>query len=174
MSSRAGTAPLASGASTFDIVDRGPGHVLAVYRNVFIAFWATQGTGELIERLERFSAPHIEAHPEGVSSIQLVAKGTPLATSEARERLVSLIRRHSNRLACIGTVLEGEGFWASATRSLILGMRLLVPRSFEMQTYESIEELARWLPAPHAKKTGVVLEEPELIGVLRALRAQLK
>jgi hypothetical protein len=157
-----------------EIVDRGPGYLFAVYRNVFIALWSTQGTGPLVERMENVSEPHIAKHPEGFSSIQLVAKGTPLATSEARERLVAVIRKHASQFACIGTVLEGEGFWASATRSLILGMRLLVPRSFEMQTYESIDELASWLPPHHLKKTGVALDPVELARVLRGLRADLR
>jgi hypothetical protein len=139
---------------------------------VLVAIWTAQGTAELVDALDRVSSPLAKQHPEGFSSVHLVARGTPLATSEARERLVALMKRHQAQLACIGSVLEGSGFWASATRSLILGMRLLAPQSFEMQTYASIAELANWLPGPHEKRTGVKLDPKELERLITDLRRE--
>ena len=161
-----------NGALALEIVGRGPGYLFARHHNVLIAIWTAQGTGPLVDALDRASAPLVRQHPEGFSSIHVVAKGTPLATGEARERLVALMKRYQGQIACIGTVLEGSGFWASATRSLILGMRLLAPQSFEMQTYASIPELAAWLPGPHGKRTGVALDPQELERVVTNLRRE--
>jgi hypothetical protein len=159
------------GIAGAQIIGRGNGYVFAVHQNVVIAIWAAQGTGPLVAELARAASSHARAHPEGFSSLHLVAKGTPLADSGARSALVALMHQYEQRLACIGTVLEGSGFWASATQSLILGMRLLAPRSFEMQTYASIPALATWLPAPHAKRTGVKLDPGQIERIMTELRA---
>lgn len=151
---------------------RGDGYLFAGYHNVLIAIWTAQGTGERIAALDRVTAPFARKHPEGFSSVQFIAKGLPLANSEARERLIALMRRHHDELGCIGTVLDGSGFLASATRSLILGMRLLAPQSFDMQTYASIPELSAWLPGPHAKRTGVTLDRAKLQDVLTELHGE--
>jgi hypothetical protein len=156
-----------------EVLDRGPGYLFGVYRNVFVAFWFRQATAALLDRMVAVQEPRLPQHPTGFSNVHVVAKGTPLAGSEARDRMANLLRKYSNEFAAVGAVLEGQGFWASATRSLILGVRLLAPRTFDLQIYESIEELANWLPAPREKKTGVALEVAELARALRELREQV-
>jgi hypothetical protein len=97
----------------------------------------------------------------------------PLPTSEARDELLSLMKKFSENVACIGTVLEGSGFWAGAVRSFIVGLRLVAPRTFEMQTYASIAELSEWIVGPHAIRTGVEIDRAQLERVLTALRLKL-
>ncbi|HEX7670175.1 MAG TPA: hypothetical protein VF395_11350 [Polyangiaceae bacterium] len=73
-------------------------------------------------------------HPEGGSFIQVIAKSPPLPTAAACEKLIHHMRRYSGQLACIGTVLEGTGFSASALRSFLVGLRIVVPRTFEIES----------------------------------------
>lgn len=135
---------------------------MAAYRNVLITSWTAQGTGELIAAMQRPLAEFIAQHPEGISNVHIIAAGLPLATSEARAALGVLMKKHDGDLACVGTVLEGTGFWASATRSMIMGLQLLASSSFPMRTFGSDAELTAWLPKPHAQRTGVALEATEL------------
>jgi hypothetical protein len=149
------------------------GCVFASWQNVLIAIWTTQGTGPLADKLGEVARPFSKSHPEGFSSVHVIGKSPPLPTSEARDKLIALMGDFSGNVACIGTVLEGSGFWASAVRSFIVGMRLLAPRTFEMQIYARLAELTTWMVGPHAARTGVELDPVQLERVLAKLRARL-
>jgi hypothetical protein len=156
-----------------ETVYQAEGCLFGTWKNVVIAAWTIQGTGPLADELERVTAPVSSAYPVGFSAIHLIAKRPPLPTSEAREKLIQATRTYSKNLACVGTVLEGSGFWASAIRSFIVGIRLVVPRSFEMQTYGSIAELAQWMAPLHTARTGVTVNAGELEKVLANFRRQV-
>lgn len=129
---------------------------------MLIASWTAQGTRPLIEALGRALATFVAQHPEGISNVHIIAAGLPLANAEAREALSGLMQKHDRHLACGGTVLDGTGFWASATRSVIMSLQLLTPSSIAMRTCASDAELAAWMLKPHAQRTGVALEQQAL------------
>ena len=141
------------------------------YRNVLIASWTAQGTGPLIAALGRALDAFAEQHPEGFSNLHIIAAGLPLADSEARAALGALMKTHDKALATVGTVLDGTGFWASATRSLIMSLQLLTPSTFAMRTCGSDPELAAWMLKPHAQRTGVTLDQPALEKAMASARA---
>ena len=149
------------------------GCVFGTWRNIFVVTWTTRGTGPLVDLLAAETDVFAKAHSEGFSVIHVIAKNPPLPTSEARDKLIAETQKFAPQLACVGTVLEGSGFWASAVRSFVVGIRLLVPRTFEMQTYASIAEIAAWLPPLHTARTGVAMTPTELEHVLVTLRRRL-
>jgi hypothetical protein len=159
---------------TPELLYQGDGYLFGAFRNVFIAIWTVQSTALTAEQLGARLGPFALAHPEGGSFIQIIAKSPPLPTPEAREKLIHHMRTYSGQLACIGTVLEGTGFWASALRSFLVGLRIVVPRTFEMQTYASIAPLAAWLPPLHLQRTGVSVTAAEIQTVLTGLRARVE
>jgi hypothetical protein len=153
------------------VLDRGPGYLFAAHRNVLIASWAAQGTGPLIHALGLTLSKFVAQHREGISSIHIIAADLPLANSEARDALSVLMKKHDADLACAGTVLDGTGFWASATRSVIMGLQLLTPSSFAMRTCGSDAELAAWMLKPHSQRTGVTLDQHALQRAMAKARA---
>lgn len=146
------------------------GLTLLGWRNVQIASWTTQGTVALIEQLAEQSARFHKKHPEGVSVVHVISKGPALPDTETRERLSTLLQAHSASLACVGVVLDGRGFWASAVRGFLVGLRLVAPRTFAMQVFSTPEQVAEWLPGPHFERTKVRLEPEELIKAIEAVR----
>jgi hypothetical protein len=155
-----------------EVLGRAPGYLLSAHRNVLIACWTAQGTQPMVEAFGHVLDSFVAQHVEGVSSIHLIRAGLPLATAGARDVLSGLIKKHGDVLACVGTVLEGTGFWASATRSLIVGLQLVAPNTVAIRTYASVSEVVAWLPKPHAQRTGTVLEPDELAQSITAARAQ--
>jgi hypothetical protein len=139
------------------VLGQGPGYVFTGHQNVLIASWTAQGTGPLIDALGRTLSAFIAQHPEGVSTVHLIAGGLPLADAAARAALGVLMKRHAGALACNGTVLGGTGFWASATRSMMVGFQLIAPSTYAMRTCATISEVVAWMPKPHVQRTGVVL-----------------
>jgi hypothetical protein len=139
-------------------VAQGEGYLFTAHHNVLIACWTAQGTGPLIETLGKALSAFIAVHPEGVSNVHVIAAGLPLATTEARDALGVLMKQHGSQLACVGTVLEGSGFWASATRGVIVGLQLMARNMFAMRTCATVSELVDWMPKPHTARTGIALE----------------
>jgi hypothetical protein len=145
--------------------------VFTAHQNVLIASWTAQGTGPLIAALGRALGGFAAEHPEGISCVNVIAAGLPLATTEAREALSALMKVHDGALACAGTVLDGTGFWASATRGVIMSLQRLAQSSCAVRTCASDGELAAWMPKPHAQATGVVLEPQTLERAIAEARA---
>jgi len=159
------------GEVSLPVLDRGAGYLFVAHKNVLISSWTAQGTGPLIDALGRALGAFIVQHPEGISNVHIIAAGLPLANSEARAALSALMKKHDADLACAGTVLDGTGFWASATRSVIMSLQLLTPSSFAMRTCGSDAELATWMLKPHAQRTGVALDQPSLERALGEARS---
>ncbi|HKU38358.1 MAG TPA: hypothetical protein VJR89_09430 [Polyangiales bacterium] len=153
------------------VVGRGAGYLFAAHRNVLIASWTAQGTAPLIEALAEALGTFAAQHSEGISNVHIIAAGLPLANSEARTALSALMKKHDAALACVGTVLDGSGFWASATRSLIVSLQMLTPSTFAIRTCAADAELTAWLQKPHAQRTGVELDAPALERAMAEARA---
>jgi hypothetical protein len=105
-------------------------------------------------------------HRNGFSNIHLVAGGLSVPTSEARSGFIELMKDFAEQLACIGVVVGGSGFGASALRSFITGMRVVSPWSFDFRIYGTIEEIGKWLPASHHARTSVALDAAALVQML--------
>jgi hypothetical protein len=163
--------PTAPPPANRDIAE-GEGYLFTAHHNVLISCWTAQGTAPLIEKLGNALGAFIALHPEGVSNVHVIAAGLPLATNEARDALAALMKVHGAHVACVGTVLEGSGFWASATRGVIVGLQLMARNMFAMRTCATVSELVDWLPKPHAGRTGITLEPKQFERAIADARAR--
>jgi hypothetical protein len=140
------------------------------WENLTIILWATNATGPAVERLAKATWQAIDACPQGISAVHIVANGAALPTAEARAAFVQVIADVGDHLACAAVVLEGSGFWAATLRSVITGIRMLSPGKFPMKFHESIEEVPRWLPKEHFKLTGTRISAQALSNALTEAR----
>jgi hypothetical protein len=158
----------------FTVFDSEPGaFVFGAWKNVLIAVWANQLNGHSVERFTKAVDTMAARRPGLRSNVHVVTERTALPTPEARAALVASMTRHSESLACVCVVFCGSGFWASALRAAVTGMRFLAPRSFDFQLFGAVEEVVRWLPAEHQKITNVHLDAEELRSALKAAQAGL-
>jgi hypothetical protein len=128
------------------------------------SFWAWDDVGifvwydvpkrDALFRLQRVAEPRIQLYPDGLSDVHVVRGRVGLPDQGTREALVRLSSEAADHLAAVAIVVGGHGFWASTIRSLVTGIRLLVPGRFEMTLCGSTDEVADWLPDAHAKRTG--------------------
>jgi hypothetical protein len=138
-----------------------------------MAVWASQINGASVERFTKAVDTMGIRRPGLRSNVHVVTDGAALPTAEARAGLVASMTRHSESLACVCVVFCGSGFWASALRGAVTGMRFLAPRSFDFQLFSTVDEVVRWLPGEHRKVTGVHLDSGELRSALQAAQAGL-
>src|SRR5260221_567381 len=107
---RAGSAHRGPGSSTgaalspsdFTVLDCEPGRFLfGHWKNVTILAWAALADASVIARLRSALSRVIALHPEGRSTVSIIAEGLPLPTPEARAAIVDLIKENADNIACI-------------------------------------------------------------------------
>lgn len=137
------------------------------WKNFTIIGWASRATGPAVERLRRVTDEAIAAHPEGISNIHLIARSGGIPTAEARDGLIEMMKVHRKKLACIAIVLPGRAFAVAAIRAAVIGMRAAVPSStFAFRMHEALDDVVRWVPREHLKRTGVLVHPNELSAAL--------
>jgi len=149
------------------VLDTEPGaFIFGSWKNVFVGVWESQATLPAVERMVRATNVLNDLHPDGRSTIHIVAHGAGLPTADVRAHFVGALKNNAGKLACVAVVVGGTGFWTSALRSFVTGLRWLAPRSFDFRMSTTIEDVAKWLPAEHGKRTGVDLDPRRLVQVL--------
>lgn len=143
-----------------------------LWRNVCIFAWTGQVTGEATDELGRIVKRAIAMVPAGrrFSGVHLVPNKLEIPDAGGRSGLVQLLTTFSPHFGCIGILVGGVGFWASAIRSFITGLLVLVP-GFDVRVVASLEELTSWLPDGHRKHTGVSIDPDELSQAVSACRS---
>src|SRR3954469_18589850 len=100
------------------IVEIDPGTCCTgAWANVTLTRWISRGTVSAVERVGRVGAEVRAQFPMGTSAVHLICEGAGMPSPEVREALVKLMNDKADRRACLGVVVGGSGFWASAIRS---------------------------------------------------------
>jgi hypothetical protein len=148
--------------------DTEPGRFyIASWNNVLMVRWESAADSAAVERLAKVSKALAAAQLQTRrSNVHIIADGAGLPTPTARAGFIELMKQHGDRLACVAIVVGGTGFLASAMRSLMTGMRLLAPRSFNYRLHGSTDEVVEWLPAEHLARTGEEIDSRRLGRVL--------
>jgi hypothetical protein len=105
---------------------------------------------------------------ERCSSVHLVNTRVKLPDADARDVLAKIMRDSVKSVACATVIIDGGGFWASALRSFITGLRVLAPGSIDLHAHASIAEVLAWLPAEHFKRAGTQVDAAQLERLLVA------
>ena len=100
------------------------------------------------------------------SNVHLIDRRVRIPDAETRGVLVQLGHETAGHLACVGVIIEGEGFWASAVRGVITGLRVITP-SLDIHAHASIAQVLNWLPSEHEKRTGVPIDRAQVEHLLR-------
>ena len=137
-------------------------HVFARWSNLTLIHWRTEPRGSHVRGLEDMARQVLQDHPEGFSTVQLVREGIGLPDAEARAGIAKMMSDLDMNIACIAVVFMGAGFWVSALQSVVTGIRLLAPRTFQMRFASEPIDLATWLPAHHHRRTGVQIDPAAL------------
>jgi hypothetical protein len=152
-----------SKSGEFLVLDAEPGRfALHGWMNITLAVWTARVQVDALERLASASDAYSALHPEGLSNIHLVQHAIGLPDTRTRKRLVEISRGATPHLATVSAVVGGQGFWAGRMRSLITGVRMMVPGPFELRLVGSTEEIAEWLPQAHERRTGIAVD-PEAL-----------
>lgn len=165
------TAPRHSSRAALELAGEYPG-VLAVsaWKNLGICSWTGGATGPAVDALVQ-AMEKVRVPGQRSSWVHLIREGLPLPDGGARTNFIRLMKERQDELACVAIVVGGTGFWASAMRNAVIGLRVFAPRTFEYRLHGSPGEVVEWLPQAHRDKTGVELPSETLAQLIaQALR----
>jgi hypothetical protein len=145
-------------------------YVMARWRNVIVVYWLGQGTVKAVQNVDALLAEFGGATARKLSCVHLIKDGAGVPDHDTRLAVRALHDRHAQRLACLGIVPMGEGFWASSLKRVFTALRIVGgTRTSLMRFARTTTELAAWLPREHAARTGVQLDEQQLAAVLESV-----
>jgi hypothetical protein len=154
-------------ATLFDF-ERGR-FALSRWKNLSIVVYATGADGAMLARISKLTPLMRKEFPGGHSNLAFILNGCPLPTEQAQQAIVAAYRNPESGLCCASVIVEGEGFWASALRSSVIGMRLQAER-IRLGLHGTISEMIEWLPVEHEKSTGVALNKTQLRRIVTETR----
>lgn len=126
------------------------------YRNVAFVAWTGQATRAAAETVvQLMDRPEVRGLRQ--SFVHVIHNRLPLPDADARHVFMQSMKERASDLACVAIVVRGTGFWASAMRSAVVGMRVFAPANFQFGVFGSHEEVVAWLPTKHTLQTGVEL-----------------
>jgi hypothetical protein len=148
-------------------VERGA-HVFALWKNVIVGIWAATADPERVTRFAAATAKATATLPGMRSNVHIVVESAGLPGDAARSAFSGLMSSNAKQLACIAVVVQGTGFWSGAIRSATTQMRMQSNVSLAHRIFGSVDEVSRWLPGEHERRSGVALAADDLREVLTA------
>jgi hypothetical protein len=139
------------------------------WQNVAINVWSGQPSLAAVQVLSELTERSLSECPGGIASIHWLDSGVGLPTAEVRVRLGELARRYPKHVSCVGVLLQGSGFWASATRSALTGVMLLAPRTFALRFFGDVGELSAYIAREQAQRGAPIDAESLMAAIEDAL-----
>jgi hypothetical protein len=144
---------------------------LGHWHGISITIWADQADAEFVRRAVAMGKHWATHYPARRTSVCFVLRGVATPTPEARAAFEAM---HSGRtgIVCVGVVVEGDGFWASALRATVTSINL-AGNGVAVRTEPSIEALAPWVAREHALRVGETFSDQEILQILTTARYEL-
>jgi len=155
------------------VLDSDPGEfAVCRFRDVLIVAWPKRAAAASVARL-KIASMEVNRSPRPVAaSVHIVGEGAEIPSADARAGFMDLMKNHSRPARCMSVVLGGNGFWASALRSVVLGMRMVTQRSFALTFHSDTATSAHWL-AKESQAFGGQPVDPEQLARAMDLVVQL-
>jgi hypothetical protein len=150
-----------------------PGFVcFGMWNDILFARWEQAADFAAVSRLQAINRDFRRAHSgRRLSGIHIVLEGAGLPTPEGRAGLADMMKKHADQFGAIAVVVGGTGFFGSAIRSFLTGLRILAPRDFDFRLHGKSSEILDWFPAAHQRRTGERVDVFQLGRVITSFEA---
>lgn len=149
--------------------DKGPStYAIEEHGNVLVAVCVDAVTVPSLERLLGATKGLALRFPAGVAVVLVLPPNAPLLSTKRERDLASELLSVPG-VAAFALVLEGDGFWAAAARSILVGLNALSRRTLPTKVFASIEQAAPWLSVVVRRPTGGPVS---LATALQAIRSR--
>lgn len=152
-----------------ELVDIQDGLALGQIGPLCIAIWREAATRPRFERQVTALAAVVAAHRGNAGFMCIVEPASKPPNDELRRASASMIDAHGADLAFVAAVIEGSGFQASITRSVLTAMSLFLPRNkTKIGYFANAMDAALW-----GREYAALPPARTIVARVQALRAEL-
>jgi hypothetical protein len=133
------------GTGAFRVTERASGLLLGTYSDVFFAVWSTKPTPELFAKQRDGLEAAARANPGNTLFLCVVSACAPppeQAERDASSRMISKLGQNLLGTAC---VIEGSGFRAAITRTVLSGILLFIRTPSPVTFFDSVSAASTWM-----------------------------
>ena len=135
---------------------------------IWIDAGVTEGRSESLHRIAQLFAGALANEPS-VSLLMIMQEGSRLPDGDTRESAAKLFNELGDRFKGLNVVLLGGGFWASALRSAITGIGLMLRQRASVRVFTALDSAAE-----HVAEQLGKFEAGALQSTCEDLRSQLQ
>jgi hypothetical protein len=132
-------------APELQISHRAAGLMLASFGEVFVAVWSTKPTPELFELQRASLVAAVEKAPGRTFFVCVVSPNADPPEQAERDASTRMITALGDRLLGTACVIEGTGFRAAITRTVLTGMVLFVRTPSPVLFFEQMDDAVEWI-----------------------------
>lgn len=112
---------------------------------VSLAIWRSKPTRELFEIQRRELVAAVARNPGKVAFLCVVEASSDAPEQELRDASAAMITSLGSKLAACACVIEGSGFRAAITRTVLTGMTLITRSAAPNRFFEHVSSASTWL-----------------------------
>jgi hypothetical protein len=121
-------------------------HRTATWGPLFFVVWMGDVEVRITEQIQTRLRAHAGTLPSGRTALFTVVEETaPLPSSERRTALSNILRYCTAEVFASAVVMEGDGFRASAVRSVATGLSLVARQPFPHRVFRRVQDGAQWI-----------------------------
>ena len=111
-----------------------------------VVVWRGDVTPSSFEQQRLGLAQVVQRNPGGAAFLCVVEETSKPPNEELRKASAQMVAQHGDRLKCIACVIEGDGFKAALTRSVLSGIALLVAnRHAPLAFFSNVHQAGTWM-----------------------------
>jgi len=141
----------------------GDGVAVAQYGRLCVVIWRDAVTRPRFERQRAGLAAVVRNQPDGAGFLCVIEPSSKPPDEELRRASTEMIASHGEHLKCTAVVVQGEGFKAAITRSVLSGMTLLFSRKVETKFCSNTPAALKWMRAhldiPYPEQAATFVDE---------------
>ncbi len=151
------------------VVDVRDGLALGEIGPLAVAVWRSGVTRETFDRQSAALRAVVQSHPGAAGFLCIVETGAKPPDEALRRASAQMIVDHGDQLALAAAVIEGTGFQAAVTRSVLTTITMFMRElRAKVSFFPSVNDAAPWLCA------RIALPDPYIVARdVEALRAHL-
>lgn len=123
-----------------------------------IVVWRAPPTMQAFSDLRAIVVEQLQEFPRGLGIFGIVEPGMPLLGAAERKVAAELLAQFGPRFRAIATVIQGQGFWAGATQSVMTAISLIARQPCPTRIFDSVDEALAWY-APLVSLDGAALRQ---------------
>jgi hypothetical protein len=134
--------PRASGP--FEIYSANSGHSIGRYEGVLICVWRDAPTLATLDTVRRAFSVMLEVRPGGAGVLGVALQGMPTLGNAERQATSAMFADLGRHAYYVASVIEGDGFWASTSRSVMTAISIVAHRPCPLRIFRHVTEAADW------------------------------